>query len=71
MLEFQQFNMAWDRKMADYEQNAEDMVVSMRVRILLLRRINAMRCLSVGRSAFPHLDARRNQSQKATHVVSI
>lgn len=32
MLEFQQFNMAWDKKMADYERHAEELVLSMRVR---------------------------------------
>lgn len=31
MLEFQQFNMMWDKKMADYEKHAEELVVSMRV----------------------------------------
>jgi hypothetical protein len=30
MLEFQQFNMVWDKKMADFEVNAEDMVAAMR-----------------------------------------
>lgn len=32
MLEFQQFNMVWDKRMADYEHHAEDMVFGMRVR---------------------------------------
>lgn len=32
MLEFQQFNMVWDKRMADYEHHAEDMVFAMRVR---------------------------------------
>lgn len=32
MLEFQQFNIVWDKKMGDYERHAEDMVFSMRVR---------------------------------------
>lgn len=31
MLEFQQFNIVWDKKMVDYEHHAEDMVFSMRV----------------------------------------
>ncbi len=31
MLEFQQFNMVWDKRMADYEHHAEDMVFAMRV----------------------------------------
>lgn len=34
MLEFQQFNIVWDKKMADYEHHAEDMVFSMRVRVV-------------------------------------
>lgn len=34
MLEFQQFNMVWDKRMADYEHHAEDMVFAMRVRYL-------------------------------------
>ncbi|KAG5190232.1 hypothetical protein JKP88DRAFT_299584 [Tribonema minus] len=29
MLEFQQFNMVWDRKMSDYEARAEEMVAAM------------------------------------------
>lgn len=32
MLEFHQFNMVWDKRMADYEHHAEDMVFAMRVR---------------------------------------
>ncbi|CAM9518455.1 unnamed protein product, partial [Choristocarpus tenellus] len=32
MLEFQQFNMVWDKKMTDYEHHAEDMVYAMRER---------------------------------------
>ena len=32
MLEFQQFNMIWDRKMADYEQNAEELIEAMKER---------------------------------------
>ena len=32
MLEFQQFNMIWDRKMAEYETHAEDLVVAMKDR---------------------------------------
>lgn len=32
MLEFQQFNMIWDKKMADYEQNAEELVEAMKER---------------------------------------
>ncbi|CBN78299.1 conserved unknown protein [Ectocarpus siliculosus] len=32
MLEFQQFNMVWDKRMADYEHHAEDMVFAMRER---------------------------------------
>lgn len=32
MLEFQQFNMVWDKRMADYEHHSEDMVFAMRVR---------------------------------------
>ncbi len=32
MLEFQQFNMIWDKKMADYEENAEELVEAMRDR---------------------------------------
>lgn len=31
MLEFQQFNMVWDKRMTDYEHHAEDMVFAMRV----------------------------------------
>lgn len=33
MLEFQQFNTVWDKRMADYESHAEDMVFAMRVRV--------------------------------------
>eukprot|EP01041_Mallomonas_annulata_P001675 gene1675-3235_t len=32
MLEFQQFNMIWDKKMADYEQNAEELIEAMKER---------------------------------------
>lgn len=32
MLEFQQFNMVWDRKMADYETHAEELVDAMKDR---------------------------------------
>lgn len=32
MLEFQQFNHVWDRKMDEYERNVEELVVNMRVR---------------------------------------
>ena len=32
MLEFQQFNMIWDKKMAEYETHAEDLVVAMKDR---------------------------------------
>lgn len=31
MLEFQQFNIAWDKKMADYERNAAELVEAMKV----------------------------------------
>lgn len=31
MLEFQQFNMAWDKKMAAYEENAEKLIRAMKV----------------------------------------
>lgn len=34
MLEFQQFNHVWDRKMDEYERNVEELVVNMRVRWL-------------------------------------
>src|ERR1700752_4289554 len=30
MLEFQQFNLLWDKKMADYEKHAEDLVEAMK-----------------------------------------
>lgn len=30
MLEFQQFNAVWDKKMADYEKNAAELVVAMK-----------------------------------------
>ena len=32
MLEFQQFNMIWDKKMADYETHAEELVEAMKER---------------------------------------
>lgn len=32
MLEFQQFNAVWDRKMAEYERNVEQLAINMRVR---------------------------------------
>jgi RNA polymerase-binding transcription factor DksA len=32
MLEFQQFNMIWDRKMADYERHAEELIEAMKER---------------------------------------
>jgi len=32
MLEFQQFNMVWDKKMAEYEHHAENLVEAMKVR---------------------------------------
>jgi hypothetical protein len=32
MLEFQQFNIVWDKKMAEYEQHADELVEAMRVR---------------------------------------
>lgn len=32
MLEFQQFNIVWDKKMAEYEQHAQDLVNEMKVR---------------------------------------
>ncbi|CAM9392637.1 unnamed protein product [Heterosigma akashiwo] len=32
MLEFQQFNMVWDRKMENYEQHAQDLILSMKER---------------------------------------
>ena len=32
MLEFQQFNMIWDRKMAEYETHAEELVEAMKER---------------------------------------
>lgn len=32
MLEFQQFNMIWDQKMADYEAHAEELVEAMKER---------------------------------------
>lgn len=35
MLEFQQFNQVWDRKMDEYERNVEELVVNMRVRLQL------------------------------------
>lgn len=31
MLEFQQFNLAWDKKMVDYERNAAELVEAMKV----------------------------------------
>jgi hypothetical protein len=34
MLEFQQFNAVWDRKMAEYERNVEQLALNMRVRLL-------------------------------------
>lgn len=43
MLEFQQFNMVWDKRMADYEYHAEDMVFAMRVRELIPRTNMAFR----------------------------
>lgn len=33
MLEFQQFNHVWDRKMEEYERNVEELVVNMRVSV--------------------------------------
>jgi hypothetical protein len=35
MLEFQQFNIVWDKKMAEYEQHADELVEAMRVRAAL------------------------------------
>lgn len=32
MLEFQQFNMIWDKKMADYERHAEELIEAMKER---------------------------------------
>jgi len=32
MLEYQQFNMDWDKKMGEYEQHAADLVDAMRTR---------------------------------------
>lgn len=32
MLEFQNFNQIWDKKMSDYENHIEELVVNMRVR---------------------------------------
>lgn len=32
MLEFQQFNLIWDKKMAEYEEHAEELVEAMKVR---------------------------------------
>ena len=32
MLEFQQFNMIWDKKMGEYETHAEDLVAAMKDR---------------------------------------
>jgi hypothetical protein len=32
MLEFQQFNLIWDRKMAEYESHAEELVEAMKER---------------------------------------
>lgn len=32
MLEFQQFNLIWDKKMAEYERHAEDLVEAMKER---------------------------------------
>ena len=31
MLEFQQFNIVWDKKTADYERNADDLMLGMTV----------------------------------------
>ena len=46
MLEFQQFNKVWDKRMADFEHHAEDMVFAMRVSLrrrrlsfLVVRRV--------------------------------
>ena len=33
MLEFQQFNGIWDKKMADYERNAAELIDAMKVSI--------------------------------------
>lgn len=38
MLEFQQFNLIWDKKMAEYEQHAEELVEAMKVMILSSHR---------------------------------
>lgn len=32
MLEFQQFNSLWDKKMSEYEAHAEDLIVAMKER---------------------------------------
>jgi hypothetical protein len=32
MLEFQQFNMIWDKKMGEYERHAEELIESMKER---------------------------------------
>ena len=34
MLEFQQFNSIWDRKMSDYERNADELIDAMKERHL-------------------------------------
>lgn len=33
MLEFQQFNVVWDKKMAEYEEHSQQLLASMKVRI--------------------------------------
>lgn len=38
MLEFQQFNIVWDRKMAEFEQGAQELVGTMKVRPAAARR---------------------------------
>lgn len=44
MLEFQQFNQVWDRKMEEYERNVEELVVNMRVCVVHIA-CRAMACV--------------------------
>lgn len=41
MLEFQQFNLVWDKKMAAYEENAAELVMEMKVSFINLSQRNS------------------------------
>ena len=47
MLEFQQFNSVWDRKMEEYERNIEELIINMRVRLGVVRDVVGARLVDV------------------------